>query len=256
MKRALSIAAGILGAVCAHGAVKVKLPTSRADLARGQKMFEVNCALCHGPKGEGGRGPLLAQLKLRRAPDDEALVQIIEDGIPGTEMPGADTMNEHEVRQTAAFVRSLGRVAAKPVPGDPSSGEAIFRGKGGCVSCHAIHGSGGIVGPDLTSVGASRSAAFLRQALLEPEKSIPEGYLLVTVVTNNGESVTGMRLNEDSFSIQLRDHAGGMHSFAKTGIERIERQKGKTPMPSYAGKLTEAEITDLVAYLASLREGK
>src|SRR5438309_7454721 len=95
---------------------KVKLPTSAADLGKGEKLFLAHCARCHGPKGEGSRGPQLAQPKLRRAPDDAALLGILEDGIRGTEMPGADSMTPHEMRQTAAFVRSLGRAAVRPVP--------------------------------------------------------------------------------------------------------------------------------------------
>src|SRR5436309_1435728 len=114
MKRALLLLAGAAAALAAD---KVKLPGSASDLARGKKLFEVHCALCHGPKGEGGRGPLLAQAKLRRANDDTDLVRILERGIRGTEMPGADTMTPHEVRQTAGYVRSLGKVPAKPVPG-------------------------------------------------------------------------------------------------------------------------------------------
>ena len=57
---------------------------------------------------------------------------ILEEGIRGTEMPGDDSMTPHEMRQTAAFVRSLGRVPAKPVPGNAAHGAEIFRGKGAC----------------------------------------------------------------------------------------------------------------------------
>src|SRR3984957_2781587 len=101
-------------AVAAGTEAKVKLPNSRADLLRGEKLFQVHCALCHGPKGEGSRGPALATAKLSRAPDDAALLKILQDGIRGTEMPGAGAMSDREMRQTAAYVRSLGRVVLKP----------------------------------------------------------------------------------------------------------------------------------------------
>src|SRR6516164_5721001 len=81
-------------------ATKVKLPSSHADLARGEKLFQIHCARCHGAKGEGSRGPALNRPKLPRATDDAALVQIIDDGIRGTEMPGAGAMNEREERLT------------------------------------------------------------------------------------------------------------------------------------------------------------
>jgi cytochrome c oxidase cbb3-type subunit 3 len=235
---------------------RVRLPNSRADLLHGQKLFAAQCARCHGAKGEGSRGPALNRPKLPRATDDAALLNIIENGIRGTEMPGADAMDDREMRVTAAYVRSLGRIPAKPVPGDVSHGAEVFRGKGGCTGCHSILGEGGVAGPDLTTIGTSRGAAHLRESLIEPNASVPEGYLLVTVVTKSGSRLTGIRVNEDSFSIQLRDNAGKTHSFWKTDIESVDKQRGKSAMPSYKGTLSDVELTDVVAYLASLKEKK
>jgi putative heme-binding domain-containing protein len=255
MKLALSLIVSSM-ALAAGTEPKVKLPNSRADLLRGEKLFQVHCSLCHGPKGEGARGPMLTRAKLSRAPDDGALLKILEDGIRGTEMPGANALSDRELRQTAAYVRSLGKVALKPVPGDVVRGAEIYRGKAGCAGCHSVRGDGGVAGPDLSSIGESRSAAFLRESIVNPGAAVPEGYLLVTVVPNSGPRVTGMRVNEDSFSIQLRDAAGRSYSFWKKDLAEIERERGKSPMPSYRGQLADAELTDLVAYLASLKEAK
>src|SRR5260370_935129 len=137
----LLLAAG--GAALAAGTeLKFKLPSSRADLLQGEKLFKVHCALCHGPNGEGGRGPLLTRAKLSRAPDDGALLRILEDGIRGTEMPGAGAMSDREIRQTAAYVRSLGKLMQSVVPGDAARGAEIYRGKGSCTGCHSIRGEG------------------------------------------------------------------------------------------------------------------
>ena len=256
MKLALSLLVSGVAALAAGTETKVKLPNSRGDLLRGEKLFQVHCALCHGPKGEGGRGPMLTRAKLSRAPDDAALLKILEDGIRGTEMPGAGAMSDREMRQTAAYVRSLGKVALKPVPGDAAHGAEIYRGKGNCAGCHSVHGEGGVAGPDLSAIGESRSAAYLRESIVNPGAAVPEGYLLVTVVPNSGPRVTGVRVNEDSFSIQIRDSAGRSYSFWKKDLAQVERQRGKSPMPSYQGQLADAELTDLVAYLASLKEAK
>ena len=256
MRGALLLAVFALPALAATTEPKVKLPAGRADLARGEKLFAVHCALCHGPKGEGGRGPMLAQAKLSRAPDDATLVKVIEEGIRGTEMPAAGALSDHEIRQTAAFVRSLGRVPVKPVPGNPSRGAGIFRGKGGCNACHSIHGDGGVSAPDLAGIGDRRSAAYLRESVVDPGAAVPEEYLLLTVVANSGRSVTGVRLNEDSFSIQVRDDSGGVYSFWKSEVARIDKQRGKSPMPSFKDRLSDEELTDVVAYLASLKESK
>jgi len=199
---------------------------------------------------------MLTRAKLGRAPDDAALLRVLEDGIRGTEMPGAGAMSDREMRQTAAYVRSLGKVAVKPVPGDAARGAEIYRGKGNCAGCHAIHGEGGVAGPDLSGIGESRSAAYLRESLVTPGAAVPEGYLLVTVVPKSGERVTGARVNEDSFSIQIRDSGGRSYSFWKKDVAQIDRQPGKSPMPSYQGQLADGELTDLVAYLASLKEAK
>src|ERR1700693_4357948 len=256
MKFALLCLVCMVASMAAVTETKVKLPNSRADLAAGEKLFSVHCALCHGPKGEGGRGPMLTQAKLSHAPSDAALVKVIENGIRGTEMPGAGAMSDREMRQTAAYVRSLGKVALKPVPGDAARGAEIYRGKGNCAGCHSVHGEGGVAGPDLSMIGDSRSAAYLRESIVNPGAAVPEGYLLVTVVPNSGQPVTGVRVNEDSFSIQIRDSAGRSYSFWKKDLARVDKQQGKSPMPSYQGQLQDAEMTDLVAYLASLKEAK
>jgi cytochrome c oxidase cbb3-type subunit III len=255
MKRALLVSWFVI-TIAADAETKVKLPNGRADVARGEKLFQVHCARCHGPKGEGSRGPTLIRPRLLHAPDDAALIAVIDDGIRGTEMPGAEAMSHHEILQTAAFVRSLGKVSQQLVPGDPGRGAEIFRTKGYCGACHSIAGEGGVPGPDLTSIGEARSAAYLRESLVDPQAAVPEGYVRLTVVPRVGPSVTGMRVNEDSFSIQVRDDSGRSYSFWKSDIARVDKPQNKSPMPSFRGQLSDPELTDLVAYLASLKERK
>jgi putative heme-binding domain-containing protein len=253
MKLAPLFLLSVFPALAAGTEARIKLPASRADLARGEKLFQVHCSRCHGAKGEGSRGPSLARPKLSRAPDDTALVNVVEHGIRGTEMPGAGAMDDREIRLVAAYVRSLGKVPVKPVPGDPAHGAEVYRAKA-CSTCHSVAGEGGISGPDLTLIGAARSATHLRESIIDPEASVPEDFLMVTVTPKSGSAVAGVRVNEDSFSIQVRDSNGRSHSFWKSDVERIERQKGKSPMPSFKAQLSDAELTDLVAYLASLKE--
>ena len=158
-----------------------------------------------------------------------------------------------EIRQTAAYVRSIGRIDTKPVPGNAALGAALYRAKGNCTACHSLHGEGGVAGPDLTDIGERRSPEYLRNALINPEADLPEGYLLVTASPKSGAPVTGIRVNEDSFSIQLRDAAGRSHSFWKSDLASIEKKRGKSGMPSYKSRFTDPELTDLIAYLATLK---
>jgi mono/diheme cytochrome c family protein len=65
--------------------------------------------------------------------------------------------------------------------------------------------------------------------------------------------VRGVRVNEDSFTLQLRDANGRYHSFRKTEIKDLRRLTGQTPMPAYESRIGGADLDDLVAYLASLK---
>jgi len=224
-----------------------------ADLKQGQQLFMGQCARCHGPKGEGGRGAVLAQPKLRHAPDDQALFLVIRDGIKGTEMPAGYAVDTLETWQLAAYIRSLGRMAPESVPGDAKRGQELYRSKGRCSQCHIISGQGGSLGPELTEIAARRSAAHLRAAVLEPASTLPEGFLEVRLTTKDGRGVTGVRLNEDTFSIQVIDLSGGLHSFLKSDLKELQRDTGKSPMPSFRGVLSASEVDDLVAYLYTLR---
>ncbi len=227
--------------------------TTPADLKNGQQLFMGQCARCHGPKGEGGRGAVLAQPRLRHAPDDQALFLVIRDGIKGTEMPAGYAVDTLENWQLAAYVRSLGRMAPEKVPGDPKHGQDLYQAKGHCSQCHIVSGQGGSLGPELTEIASRRSAAHLRAAVLDPESTLPEGFLEVRMVTKDGARITGVRLNEDTFSIQVLDLAGGIHSFFKEGLKELQRDTGKSPMPSFRSTFSASEVDDLVAYLVSLR---
>jgi cytochrome c oxidase cbb3-type subunit III len=232
---------------------KVNPYTSLADLKNGQQLFMGQCARCHGPKGEGGRGAVLAQPRLRHAPDDEALFLVIRDGIKGTEMPAGYAVDTRETWQLAAYIRSLGRMAPEKVAGDPKRGQELYQAKAHCTQCHIVSGQGGSLGPELTEIGTRRSAAHLRAAVLDPESTLPEGFLQVRLVTQDGHRITGVRLNEDTFSIQVVDLNGGLHSFLKKDLKELQRDTGKSPMPTFKATLSSSEMDDLVAYLVSLR---
>jgi cytochrome c oxidase cbb3-type subunit 3 len=225
---------------------------SPEDLARGKKLFEGHCALCHGITGTGGKGPSLARPTLRRAQDNIRLIDVIKDGIPNTEMPAAWQLTDHEIWQVAGHVRSLGRTAVVALPGDSARGRALYD-KGGCASCHIIHGAGSSLGPELSEIGVRRNADYLRESLLKPGAAVPEGFLIVRIGTRDGKVIRGIRVNEDTFTIQLRDAANRFHSFRKSDVTSIKKDFHESLMPSYESKFSAAELDDLIAYLASLR---
>jgi cytochrome c oxidase cbb3-type subunit 3 len=167
-------------------------------------------------------------------------------------MPGAWYMSEKDVVNVVAYVRSLGRVSADPVPGDAARGARVYS-KRGCASCHIVAGEGAGFGPALTEVGARRSAEYLRECLVKPSANLPEGFLWVEATAVSGDIVRGIRVNEDTFTIQIKDSSGVFHSFRKQELKELHKLRGETPMPSYEQILSASELQDLVAYLASLR---
>ena len=215
---------------------------SDADVAAGEKTFLSQCASCHGRDGRGGGGgPDLTTGRFKRASSDEGIFQIVNKGIPGTTMPGF-MLNAQPVWRLVAYIRSLYLSRRnQAVAGDPARGQALFA-KHRCAGCHDT------TAPDLKQVAGNRSADELRQSILEPNADVPSAYWRAKATLNSGQTISGARLNEDTFTIQLRNR-DGLRSLFKSDLARIEIDRS-SPMPPFKGKLSEAEIDDLLAYVS------
>ena len=86
------------------------------------------------------------------------------------------------------------------------------------------------------------------ESLVSPGATVPERYLPVRAQSRAGEEVLGVRVNEDSFTIQLRDPVGRIHSLSKLDLENLDKAFGESLMPSYESDLSESELEDLVAW--------
>ncbi|MDX1645841.1 MAG: c-type cytochrome [Longimicrobiales bacterium] len=239
----------------------------RPDLEAGRSQYLANCARCHGVEGGGGEGPPLARVVLPRAPTDTALVRLIAAGIDGTAMGPTWWLSREDRENVAGFVRSLATSEAEDgagLAGDPERGEDVFR-EAGCEGCHTVHGFGTARGPDLSTVGGRRGVTYLRRAIVDPAAALPRGmtamptdfvdYLVVRVVDAEGGVLRGMRMNEDTYTIQIKDARGVIHSYDKRDLTSLEREFDRSLMQSYEDRLTEDELDDLIAYLASLSGG-
>jgi putative heme-binding domain-containing protein len=250
---AVGLAAWIVVLVAGTGALSAQTPSSAGgELERGRRLFDVHCARCHGIGGGGGEGPSLQRPELRRAPDDDALVELIQNGIPRTAMTGSFALSNAEAGDVASYVRMLGRQESEPVAGDPARGRTVYD-ENGCEACHILGGVGRGLGPELTAIGALRGAASLRQSVIEPDAVVADENRVLAATTARGATVRGQRIAEDEFSVVLRDADFRVHSFATAELRELRREMGRSLMPSYAGRLNATEIEHLVAYLAGLR---
>ena len=238
------------------------LLASAQNLENGQQLFQTLCARCHGMLGEGSEGPSLTRPNLVHAPDDAALVSLIVGGIPGTGMPGSRQLRGQDGPDVAAYVRSLGELPSEEMPGDAIAGGQVYRSIGNCSSCHILNGVGFGIGPELSNVGQRRTAAYLRRSVTSPEADQPrlvdrfrgslQAFLTVRIVSELG-TYEGMRINEDAFTVQMRDIAGEIVSFEKSELISYEKVEGHSLMPGYNSVLNEKQIDDVVSYLMSLK---
>jgi putative heme-binding domain-containing protein len=141
------------------------------------------------------------------------------------------------------------------VSGDAARGEALFQGKGDCLSCHRVGPEGGFSGPDLGTVGSQRSLEHLKTSMLDPNDDVRRRYWLATVTGADGARTLGNILNEDRHSLQLLDLRGQLRSFDKATLQTIERDPNSM-MQSYDGVFDEREMDDVLSYLVSLRRGR
>ena len=229
--------------------------SASTDLAAGKKVFDAQCAWCHGTDGDGGTGPNLRG-KLRHATDFRSITDIVSNGIAGTDMPAfSGPLTERARTQTAAYVQSLSRAVPRPVAGNSRRGAELYQSTG-CGGCHVIAGSGGIVGPELTEIATRRGPAYLRESIVRPAASHPNGYLVVRAVPKSGAEVRGVRVNEDVFWIHIRDAGGTVHTLEKAELTRVDRETDASLMPSYESRLSAPQLDDVVAYLSTLRGAK
>jgi putative heme-binding domain-containing protein len=117
-----------------------------------------------------------------------------------------------------------------------------------------IRGVGGSVGPDLAMIGKKASRENLYESILQPSKAIADQYLQHQVTTTADVTIAGLLVEDTPASITLRDANGKDTSIARKEIEGEVRKLKLSIMPEdVVAALTEDELTDLVAYLETLK---
>jgi putative heme-binding domain-containing protein len=220
------------------------------EIESGSRLYQSNCTGCHGPEGDGVSVVNFSRGQFRRSQSDDDLVRVIVRGIPGTAMPPSN-FSEPQAGTIVAYLRSMNG-GGTPSTGDASRGKALFEGKGACLDCHSVSGSGSRLGPNLTEIGQTRRAVELERSLVDPDAEIRPENRVVRAVAKDGTAVTGRLLNQDTFSIQLIDANERLQLIDKSTLREFSILKTST-MPSYRGKLSQQELADLVRYLSSLR---
>ena len=231
---------------------KNPLEGNPAAIQGGMGIFRSRCADCHGMDASGVRAPDLRQVWVSGRTDD-GLFQTLRNGVPGTEMPsvGVRTPDE-EIWKVLAYLRTLAASAPTDVAtGDAANGERIFRAQ--CAGCHRVNGRGGRLGPDLSRVGNARARTVMVRRIRGAVEDSLSGFEPVTVTTKNGQTIQGVKKNEDLASVQIMDTRERIQGYLRSDVREVANGK-QSAMPAFGpDRLPEKDLTDLVAYLATLK---
>ena len=217
---------------------------------RGKNVFELKCATCHGLDGLGGEhAPDIVRRLAMRTLSDQALLDVIHEGITEAGMPSFTNLGTENDRALVAYMRFLqGKSAGNSAVGDPVRGQNLFFGKAGCSACHS---RGQSVAEDLTGFARDHETGEIRETVLRPTGGRP---VAATAVARDGRKFSGMIRNEDNASLQLQDGDGPFYLLMKSSLVSVQRKTGERMPADYGQRLSNSELDDLVAYI--LREAR
>jgi mono/diheme cytochrome c family protein len=242
----------------AVGAASGPAPTP-SSVARGQQIFRVNCAFCHGSDGRGGEvGPnLLRSPIVLNDQQGELIRAVVLNGRPDKGMPKFD-LSAESITDIAAYLHSNGgsqehgSIDPKAIlVGNADAGKAYFYGKGRCNQCHSVKG-------DLAGIGAKYDPKSLQDNIISggavglfgtPSATTPPR--TVTVTLSAGEVIRGTLIAIDDFDVSLTDDAGSRRSFRRMGdsphVDVVDPRQAHIDM---LRRWDDRDIHNLTAFLA------
>lgn len=176
-------------------------------------------------------------------------------------LAGDSTVSAFELPEAITSYYDAPQKATFKITGDPAAGSSLYfdiHGAAACATCHTAMDAAGLVtgksvGPDLSAIGLIRSAEHIYRKIIKPDSNIVSGYEDVLIKTKNGRFFTGIIKGEDDLSVVLLDRIGSETIIRKKEIaKRLPQKISNMPM-NYAELLTEKQIQDLVAFLATLK---
>lgn len=188
----------------------------------------------------------------------EAIRMAATRGIEGPLIDALKTAGGVRQMDHALTPEEMGALVAKvAAEGDPHRGETVYRRQQLlCITCHAIGDAGGVLGPNLVSIGASAPVDYLIESLLDPSAKIKEGYHMVLVSTRSGQVFSGLLEKDSPGELVIRDPANQLHHVPKSDVASQQMSPVSMMPAGLTASLREDEFVDLVRFLSELgREG-
>ena len=137
--------------------------------------------------------------------------------------------------------------------GDANRGKNLFMNHiaAQCIRCHKVEdGKGSDIGPNLKSAGL-KDRSHLLEAIIEPQKTITEGYGSISLTLKNGNSIVGLFESETEGVITIKDAEGKINKVESKEVK--ERTPVISTMPPMGAILNKREIRDIIEYLSTLK---
>ncbi len=199
---------------------------------------------------EGKTIPESAAIEGIRLASSRGMANLIEDALrkAGNVRQMDKPLTPEELKAMVAKVQQLG---------DAARGEKLYRRvQLLCMTCHAIGETGGLIGPNMVSLGSSAPVDYIIESLLEPSKKIKEGYHMTMVTTKDGQVAAGAIAQDTGTELLIRDAANQVHKVVKANIAQNIISPVSMMPPGLTATLREDEFLDLVRFLSELgREG-
>ncbi len=162
--------------------------------------------------------------------------------------PLIESLNANLAQQNARIDALLPTLAG----GDINRGHLVFNSeKTACTLCHKIGYRGGLLGPDLTSIGKIRGERDLLEAVVFPSATLVRGYEPFTVTTKSGESHTGIVRKDDTEEVVLATGPETTQRIPRSEIGDLQPSNVSPMPPGMDAVLTAQELADLIAFLKS-----
>jgi len=195
---------------------------------------------------------------LSTAPGLESLpaasLRALVDRLPADIQEEAAALLERASQTPAEEVERLEQIARSMSEGDTEQGRELFFGKkAACYACHRIGGEGDVLGPDLSQIGQVRTRRDLLEAILLPSATLARGYESYSAVTGDGRIVSGVISHQTAGEIHLRTSDRAEHRIARGEIDELVPSNVSVMPQGLANLLSPEELSDLIAYLESLK---
>ncbi|MCA9190825.1 MAG: ThuA domain-containing protein [Planctomycetales bacterium] len=119
-----------------------------------------------------------------------------------------------------------------------------------CANCHKHSGEGNDVGPDLTGMAVHPKEELIIH-ILDPNRSVEGNFRRYTVLTVEGQVLSGMLAAESLSAVELVDAEGKRHSIARDDIEQLTSTNLSLMPEGFEQQLNVEQMTDLLEFLSS-----